>query len=196
MPNWCYNRMVVFGNSAEIKDFQQKCLSAMRKAEETGVWSLYAIYEEFGFEEKEILDNDSNGYIRGNIVYVDEVVSPYKNGQYCILIEYESAWSSMLEGFNYLFSKYYKSLRQYTVAEECGMEIYINTDTNHEYFDEKYVLWIEDDDTYYCKSDKEVIDIINDTINLNNAPLHTINECYKLIANSPINASLNEYSAY
>jgi len=198
MPNWCCNQMVVYGSPTETKDFREKILSALKKAEKTSQWSLYTIYEEFGYERQKILEDDTLNYIRGTIEDVSNVHYDEKYGSY-IHISYESAWSPMLDGFDYLLSHHYNTLKQVTLCEECGNCVYINTDKTGYFFEEKYCLYVEDIDTYYIASDEELVEIFNSFIKNEEEKCHSYAECVRYLQNHDDMldgncASLEQYS--
>lgn len=177
MPNWCSNNMVVYGSPTEVKDFRNKVLSAIQKAKTTKHWELYEIYTEFGYGE-EVLENSYFGYNRGNIIDVSEIQED-KNECY-FSVYYESAWSTMCEGFDYLLHNHYKTLAQVTLAEEEGNDVFINTDVTGKFFTEKYYVYVEDYDTYYCSTEEEVLKIINDWNDLK-PKCKSIKDCYRLL---------------
>lgn len=197
MPNWCYNNMVVYGTDyQEVKDFQNRLLEAQKKAEALGHWGLYQIYEEMGFKEQEILNSDSNGYIRGNFDYIQTTIHTH-NGIFFFSVEYESAWGTMCEGFDFLL-KHYKTLKEVTLAEECGNCVYVNTDKEGLFFKEKYNVYVEDFDTYLCETEKEVIDILNSYIKNEEDKVETIDDCFQILEENDgyigrQYISLNEY---
>ena len=176
MPNWCSSKMVVLGNPTELKKFRNKLLEAMKRSETNNHWHLYEIYEVFGYTEELILKdkNDTLGYNRGYI----EDVGDIHNGR--LDVYYESAWSPMIDGFDYLLSHHYTTLRQVTLSEEPGEELFINTDRSHKILPERFYLYVEDYDTYYPKSVPELCNIINQ-YNDNDKKVTTLNECFNLI---------------
>ena len=195
MPNWCYTQMVVYGNATEIKDFHERLLKAQQEAEESQEWFLYRIYVQFGYSKEKILNSDTIGYIRGNVCDI-QLLSDTE-----LKVTYESAWAPMIGGFDYLLETHYISLKEVTLAEEPGNEVYINTDTKHTYFDIKYCVDVEDYDTYYVSSDKEVVRIINEW-NDTDKKCETIQDCYELldkndgyVGSKHTYITLNEYSA-
>ena len=178
MPNWCSNSMVVYGSPTEIKDFYNKIQNAWKKGDKSKQWHLYQIYEEFGYEKEEILKSDRLGYIRGYFIDITEIEKPNDKEWYFSLY-YDSAWGSMYEGFDLILKENYKTLKEETLAEETGCEVFINTDIHHKFFPEKYYLYVEDEDTYYCESDKEVVNIVNEL--LGSKAMRNINQCFNLL---------------
>lgn len=180
MPNWCYNQMVVYGSPTEIKDFHDKLSKAKEKGDKLNTWHLYQIYEEFGYKKEEILESDSNGYIRGYFDSIDDIEVESKDVWF-FRLEYESAWSSMYEGFDWLLSRHYKTLKQVTLAEEMGLEVYINTDTKGKFFPEKYYMYVEDYDTFICESDRELVEEFNKFIDEPKNKVNNAKDCFSYL---------------
>ena len=197
--------MAVYGSPAEVKDFKEKCELAREKGDKLNHWHLYQIFEEFGYKEEEILKGDfTYGYNRGNIEDVTDIQKSKDNEDY-VLVYYESAWEPMVDGWNYLIRNHYKTLKSETVAEECGNEVYINTDEKGKFFNEKYVVYIEDWDSFYFDRGQEklVVDLINKYIeekHLKFCKMQTIEDCYLLIENNNPDEigyiSINEFGPY
>lgn len=183
MPNWCYNKMVVYGSPAEVKDFYKKMCNAHNEAKRENVWDLYQVYKEFGYSEQQILNDYHLDYVRGSIISINEPENDY------FIVEYESAWSSMIEGFRYLLRNHYKTLKEFTLAEECGEELFINTDISHKFFKEKYYLDIEDCGNYYCESEEEVIKALKSFDR--KAKVKSIEDCFEYV--KKFNKTHNEY---
>ncbi len=145
MPNWCDVEMAISGSVAELKDFRKKWEKAYEEADKNHTWGTYEIYRMFGYQKEEILDeNSGNGYIRGTLCQVSNVAECL-NGKGFLIVSYEAAWRPMNKGFDWLFKKHYKTLSQVYVAEECGEEIYINTDEKGIFFPEKAFVDDEND---------------------------------------------------
>ena len=205
MPNWCSCTMAVYGSPAEVKDFKKKCELAIEKGNQLNHWHLYQIFEEFGYKEEDILQGDNTYcYNRGNIDDISDI-EKLSETEDVVTIYYESAWDTMINGFDYLLSHHYKTLKSETIAEECGNEVYINTDRTGRFFKEKYVLYIEDWDSFYFDRGEEqkVVDTLNDYIeraHLKFDKLETIRDCYDFIEDNDSEdigyVSLNEFSAY
>lgn len=184
MPNWAINSMIVYGtNKNEVEDFRQKLLNAKKRGDTLKTWHLYEIYAEFGYAKDFILNDDSNGYIRGSIIDIEDEISQ-DNECYWFEMQYESAWSSMNEGFDWLFKRHYTSLKQVTLCEEEGCEVFLNTDVEHKFFDEKYYLYVEDYDTHYIASDDELIKTINKYIENDKDKCHSVDDCFRYAENT------------
>lgn len=195
--------MVVYGNPTEIKDFQSKMINAVKETEKTNHWGLFSVYKQFGYTDDYILNSSDNGYIRGNVNYVGKIEILNDKISY-ISIEYESAWNSMLEGFDFLLKNHYKTLKQFTIAEEPSCEVYINTDENHIFFKEKYVLYNDEEGSNYFESDDKLIEYFNYYLS-DKDKVKTVQECFDYLEKNnetlPVNgqevdASLHEFVGY
>lgn len=147
--------MVVYGDRKEIEDFRRKMLEAKEKAASLDHWDLYEAYAVYGHDENWILNGcGGNGYNRGNIGYISEATLE-GDGTWSLRIDYESAWSPMIDGFDYLLRKHYFTLRQVTEAEECGCDVYVNTDERGRWFTDRYILEGDGFDTEYYDASEE-----------------------------------------
>lgn len=198
MPNWCMNSMVVYGSPTEVKDFHEKLQRAWKKGDELRHWHLYQIYEEFGYAEDYILKSDENGYIRGNFVDLEKEIHEDK-GECYFQLQYESAWGSMYEGFDWLLKRHYNTLKQVTIAEECGCEVYINTDTTGRFFSDRFVVDAEDSDTEYFEKEEQVVRYFNEyLVEDEKDKCKSLSDCYELCENERYEdkyIQIHEYSA-
>lgn len=138
MPNWCFNNMVVTGDPKQLKDFYnmlKKELSEDREVKTENSWDnmwLGNIFYKY-YSEEDIKNKDIR--CRGCINDFD-----YDESNDTITIQYESAWVSSYPSFDLLLNDFFPQLVEYTIAEECGCGIYINTDTTRKYFPERYMI--------------------------------------------------------
>ena len=157
MPNWCYCEMAIYGAKENVERLAVDLRTAKEQAKELGNWDLYQIFEVCGkYKKDEILSGDLD-YIRGTIEQEDFVVEDNDEESY-MYIYYESAWGPMIEGWNRILEKY--NLKQVTSAEECGNQVYINTDIECKFFSHKYILDIE----YQGDAYREYFDVYIDLI--------------------------------
>ena len=172
MPNWCSNSMVVYGSPTEVKDFYDKVKKAWSIGDTNRHWHLWELYQQFGHEDNEMVD-----YIRGSFIDISSIGQTSPNESYFSLY-YESAWSPMIDGFDWILKTYYKTLKQVTLAEECGCEIYVNTDRTGRFFKEKYCFYVEDYDTFYFNTDKELVDKFNE---FSKKKATNVEECFQIV---------------
>lgn len=122
MPNWCTTSYVFRGNENEIKDLYDKLKSFTSKERipnDFGYCWLGNIVDGFKFDWKEIP-------CRGRIDYFPE--SYNNNNPDRLELSTETAWEPMTEMWDKIIEKYYPSITYVLIAEECGSNLYINTD--------------------------------------------------------------------
>ena len=167
MPNWCNNTSVILsyekGNknlkkvydviNGIVKDINDK------KCNNWGTYELYARLTDLS--EEEILNGAHNcGYIRG---YVDDAEFDAEND--VITIYWQTAWGPMIEGLDYILKPY--GLHSYTIAEEPGEHVYINTDESGLYFKDKYIFDAYDEKrglytTEYFGTEAKAVEFVRD----------------------------------
>lgn len=143
MPNWCSCSMAVTGPQDELlrfKGFVEECVRKANTPDEEGNkrWSLWQVFNDAcGFDPCEVAGDC--GYNRGEITYVSMEDFPRPH----VLIDYDSAWSSMVEGWDAILKAKFPSLKEVTRAEEEGCDYFINTDKDREFFKESVFLRID-----------------------------------------------------
>jgi hypothetical protein len=132
MPNWCYNQTVFYGDTKKLKEVfdkvEQKVYSKTGKFESI---SLDPLLIELGCPQ-EMLNKEF--WIRGHIVDIDLL----DKGE--IILSYETAWNPVYEKIETILEMYCPQIKSVTICEECGCEIYINTDKERKYFKDEYYL--------------------------------------------------------
>lgn len=182
--------MVVSGEYSELLDLKQKLENAIKIARENKWWDLYTIYEQYGYKKDEILNDGNLGYIRGTIIDV----MWNDDDKDALYITYESAWGPMIEGFDYILRKHYKTLTQVSLSEEMGMEIYINTDVEGTYFSQKWCIDIVDNDIVYCDSDDEAVKVLNNLGEKTGMKFETIKQWERNL--EMLNNHIDEFDVY
>ena len=128
MPNWCYNQTVFYGDKeTTIKLYKE----LKEKVDYYNNDHIDNFFKLLGVPQ-ERLNTDLN--VRAHLV---DILLLEDNS---LLLSYESAWNPIVEDLNYILKEYKPSLKQVTYAEECGLDIYINTDREGLYFKYKYYL--------------------------------------------------------
>ena len=151
MPNWCSTTYVFKGKNGNEKGFEIfknemiKFLSESPNTDE-GRW-LGTLAKHFGFD----IDNFPYG-LRGWISYYED------NGDY-LTVDVEDAWVYHNGIFEMILENYFPQVDYVMTAEEPGCEIYVNTDTDHEYLCDMYCLIVTDEndnwvDSVYCDSNE------------------------------------------
>ena len=160
MPNWCStNYYVKSENKNQLFKFYLDCVIAGLK----GDW-LGRIYEQAGYKTEKtkegytVFAGDDKEWIRcrGHVTNVEICGNP--DGKKEVGLEdigkgieicCETAWEPLLNSFERMLREKYPDLEVLCLAEECGCEVYVNTDVNHEHFKEKWVLTANNEDMGY-----------------------------------------------
>lgn len=140
MPNWCNNTSVILSyekgnkNLKKVYDVIDSIVKDVhdKKCNNRRTYELYARLTDLS--EEEILNGAHNcGYIRG---FVDAV--EFDAEDEVITLFWQSAWGPMIEGLDYILKPY--GLYAYTIAEEPGECVYVNTDETGIYFKDRYLF--------------------------------------------------------
>lgn len=164
MPNWCVSEMAVYTTNKDILGSLEMVHTELKKIvveNDKTTWDLFKVFKTFEPTWSEDKICDSGLYIRGSIIDLSDIYDMKGGGKYFKVV-YESAWESMIPGWEHILKKY--DLKQVTIAEECGCGVFINTDQKRLFFSSKYFLYSYIDDDYNEErfDDKEqVIDYIN-----------------------------------
>ena len=199
MPNWCYNTMYVYGPKAECERFKALLVKAEAMAKTQGHNPVYQTFLEAGFTPDEI---DATDCRRG--WYTDEFELKQERGHDVLDVRFETAWGPCHEAFTELLRRFFPLLEQVTLAEESGCEVYVNTDTDGLFFEDRYYIWgeirkgeryscISDDGSQYQSSYENALSAINKWLEENGiAPLSSVHEAEELVNSMP-DCNLNVY---
>lgn len=128
MPNWCYNQTVFYGDKNKQKEIYEKTYEKYLSQQ----WShIDLILKEFGCSKEEL---DKDFCVRAHITDLRLL----ENGE--LEMSYESAWNPINEILDEILKKYQPQMKQVTLADESGMDVFLNTDIEGKYFTEKYYL--------------------------------------------------------
>lgn len=164
MPNWCFNETVFYGDENETKKIYEELQQKVELTKIPTIDHIDNLLLLFGVTQEEL---DKEYWIRAHIIDFR------LNDDNSLLVQYESAWNPIVEHLDSILANYKPNLKQVTLADECGMGIYVNTDTDGLYFTEKYWLDMsnEDGDDYndkkYHDSLESAIDEFKKFLNLN-----------------------------
>ena len=134
MPNWCYSKYVFYKCTEDESELIRlhRTLSDILTPSETDKGSdpswLGNVAIKHGFDWKELS-------CRGTIDHLDE----YVLGSGSFMLESETAWAPTDDLWEAVVAQY-DGIAFVYVAEEPGMEIFINTDISSAYFSERYLL--------------------------------------------------------
>ena len=137
MPNWCSTEHAFFTENedrSELVKLHLAISSAMKTP--SGTPNNFEPGWLFKIAEMHRIDPESVP-CRGSITHLDEL-APSSNH---FKLSTETAWAPMAEMWDAVLEKYEGVFHVYT-AEECGQEIYVNTDEEGLYFPNRYLLEI------------------------------------------------------
>ncbi len=152
MPNWCYTVYHITGDEKEIETLEKR-ISTLDKIYNT------KIYSGCGSLSLEEVVNEFDG--DADAIFCDGIIIQMERLGDCDLrIDTETAWHDVPQVFDLIVSRY--TTLQYTfLAEEVGNELFINSDTEREYFTEKYYINNEaNNETEYAHSDEQLLEYI------------------------------------
>lgn len=164
MPNWCSNSAIVYGSKDDVEKFKFNLTLAQHYGSKDGHWGTYELFFVHGYTNDFILKDPSSGYVRGNIIDVNDI-DDLGDGLFALSFFFESAWGPMIDGLRKICSEKYENLKCEILAEECGNEVYINTDTSGKFFSEKYCVDDPDAGIEYFDNDAQLIKYVKDTFN-------------------------------
>jgi hypothetical protein len=136
---------VFYGEKEDIKRFREKLLSVKNQdfkiETDFGKQWLGFVLKTFGINWKDV-------YCRGAITEITEL---YENdyGTH-FFVKSDDAWGPRYEVWNAVLEKIEEPIKMEIFAEEPGCGVYINTDTEGKFFDEKYYI------DFLADSDEEV----------------------------------------
>lgn len=168
MPNWCSNSVVVYGPEKEVLKFYKNFVKAYEQALVNKHWSTYELYVVHGYDD-EFITSDKSSYIRGSLYDPEKtlIYSEVKDSKliYWCILYFETAWAPMYDGLKLLIENNYEELKFVLLAEECGSAIYVNTDVDHMFFNDKYCVYSDDGGSEYFESDEELIKYMKEEFN-------------------------------
>lgn len=196
MANWCMTEMVVSGDRNELK-------------------KLFNLFEMFSGDIYKIkqavgLFDDESENINSESTYLGYIVDYFHNEDFSeVVITYESKWTPVINNWDSFLIKFFPKLIQVSIAEECGQQIYINTDIERDRIPYNYHVYISDDNDSYEEAfidGDETLEAVNEFIEKYNFKFKNIDELfdnnkiseledlyYKLNPDGYINISICEY---
>lgn len=165
MANWSNNTSVILSykknneNLKKVYDTIDEIIADTRNGK-CDNWETFELYSRLtDLTEDEIL-NGGLGYIRGH--FTDAHFDEY---QQVITLEWETAWEPMIEGLEYLLKSY--GLYSYTIAEEPGQKVYVNTDVTGLYFPDRFLFDAYDEESgistkEYFETEAKAVEFVRD----------------------------------
>ena len=153
MANICSNVSAIIGPHEDLVDIRDKVNGVLAK----GFVGLICVLEEYGFTKEEI----NGAYHRGDLEGEAEIKDEGTPNEH-LLIWYQSAWSPCNETWELIIESKYPRCAHYYLAEECGCEVYVNTDPTGRYFPETFYLDGYDETTGSCLPDFDGCSAVNE----------------------------------
>ena len=126
MANWCSTTVIFTGSEKNLKSFYDDFMFAQEHIKEGCNDWIGRLLLLKGIDHEQI-------HCRGFYNYIEMEEDR-------ITLLSEDAWSPCIETYDKFAEMY--GLSYVLCAEEPGMGIYINTDTEHKYFLEKYIIFV------------------------------------------------------
>jgi len=165
MANMVSNCMAVYGDRNEL----EKLLSIIAESRSKGEGAINQVDLTFklaGFTEAEM---DGLSLPASYYTDVDEEISTGKYGVTYFKVWYESKWSPAIDAWDRLLSRFFPKLKQVTACEECGNEIYINTDSEGYFFEWRYYVdgsvgnhYTNEMESPYVETKEQALALINE----------------------------------
>ena len=153
MPNWCFSKYAFFTTNENKDELLRlhtnlsaimETPSEIENGSEPGWLGKVAIKHGLDWEKISC---------RGSIEHLED----YEPGSSFFTLDCDTAWTPMDELWEAVIAQY-EGLSYVYIAEEPGMGIFVNTDTEGIYFPEKYLMEIYGDapipDGWYANQDK------------------------------------------
>ena len=156
MPNYCSNSIVFFSkDKTKLSVFLRKVYAAY-DSRKSGFYSLMVLH---GYNNREIASVIDK---RDDFTSCDTSLKMGKDSDtYHFSLETETAWTPHMEAFRkILHEKYSDTIQMVYISEECGCEVYINTDTEGMYLPERFVV----DCCHYGVFHKEYFDTFENAL--------------------------------
>lgn len=167
MANYCYNDITICAKEENLVDLEFLHTNLVYLFEKNERYCNDIFTELLESFDKEPIKFDG----RDNVNWYMDTIECNENGTYNFTISIESAWSPIISKIeNIIYELYENKLWCVGTAEEPGFDIYINTDTEGEFYETRYRLVFYYDNTYhdwYLDSLPELILRINKIYNEN-----------------------------
>lgn len=165
MANICSNCMAVYGDRTELERLHSIIGEAMADTDPKRN-KVDLTFELAGFTKEEI---DALGMTACFYTDVDKEISTGDYGITYFEVSFESKWSPAIESWDALLARFFPKLKQVTVAEEGGCEIYINTDRDGYFFKDRYYVdgsvcnhYTNEMECPYCETEEQALAVINE----------------------------------
>lgn len=169
MPNWCSNSFYFYSkkkNKADVLEFYLDMKNALSDRDREDKDWVGRLFIGAGFTQKELDGLPLRGYVT-NLSLIGQLEG--------VEIESETAWVPNDDAMQKLIDTKYPNLSMVFMAEECGCEIYINSDTEGIRYKTRYMIdWTVDGDDWETKYYEKEEDMIKDLSAILKLPNETV----------------------
>lgn len=160
MPNWCMDSVTFYagekGNLENVKQLQRDFETALRTIEQGDTWWIGRLLVFKGVPYEGTSEQPSIR-CRSFVDHYDALEEVEENESFTI--NTSSAWHPMTEMYDWIAETY--QVEYVLHAEEPGVKLYVNTDTEGVYYTDRYYIDCDLDEAEieitYCESLEEVI---------------------------------------
>ena len=173
MANYCSNSIVFFSkDKSKLSRFLRKVYAAYDSIG-SGFYNLMVLH---GYKNREILSVIDK---RDSFTHCDTKLAK-ENDTYSFRVDVETAWEPHMAMFYKIIrEKYSDAIQLVYMAEECGSDLYVNSDKEGIYFRERYMVDCCHNGEYlkeYFESYPEAIDWIRSEYGIDTDKFDSIQE--------------------
>ena len=173
MANYCSNSIVFFSkDKTKLSRFLRKVYAAFDSIG-SGFYNLMVLH---GYKNREILSVIDK---RDSFTHCDTKLAQ-ENDTYSFRVDVETAWEPHMAMFYKIIrEKYNDAIQLVYMAEECGSDLYVNSDKEGIYFRERYMVDCCHNGEYlkeYFESYPEAIDWIRSEYGIDTDKFDSIQE--------------------
>ena len=173
MANYCSNSIVFFSkDKSKLSRFLRKVYAAYDSIG-SGFYNLMVLH---GYKNREILSVIDK---RDSFTHCDTKLA-LENDTYSFRVDVETAWEPHMAMFYKIIrEKYNDAIQMVYMAEECGSDLYVNSDKEGIYFRERYMVDCCHNGEYlkeYFESYPEAIDWIRSEYGIDTDKFDSIQE--------------------
>lgn len=190
MPNYC-NTNITFAanNKQQITSFYERCLAIYngKATAENGFGKGWLGDFVNSFLAPETTSESTLIRHRGYVYHIGELEEDDDSINF--EIQTETAWIAMIKMWRTILEQLYPDIEIYYVAEECGMDYYVNSDKENRFYLDKYKL---DYQLYVNGSLEEMTDYYFDEQTIREEIERLFQICSKEIEIENLNECLNK----
>lgn len=195
MANICSNVMAVYGPREDLDKFLQAVKEAMGHAQGRGFAKEFFL--RCGYTQDEL--DSIYGFGPMDLCGDPQFFEAEGDMPAHVKLWFDTRWSPVYESWEALLQRFFPTLKQVTLAEECGCELYVNTDAEGIFFDDLYYVDGEYDGNSFLDRDEHTfpdamsaLDAINDWTGKDFKTLDEVREFFDGLDDGYI--SINEFA--